>query len=70
MRSIIPGDSKADFESLKTSFASANAEEKLDVENQFRAFAHKHTLQAIASNALKKFATYFDSLQSASIASR
>ena len=60
VRSIIPGDSKADFESLKTSFASANAEEKLDVENQFRAFAHKHTLQAIASNALKKFATYFD----------
>ena len=47
---------------MKALFLSANTEDKHDLEIQVKAFAQKHTLQAIASNALKKFATYFDTI--------
>ena len=59
MCSIIPGDSKTELDTSKALFVSANTEDKQDVENQVKAFAHKNTVQAIASNTLKKIATYF-----------
>ena len=60
VRSIIPGEAKEHFDTLHASFLSVSEEEKPLLENQIRDAAHRHTLEAIAGNALKKFAIYWE----------
>ena len=58
VRAIIAGDFKLDYDTLKSSFLSVEEEEQPCLQNEIRDFAHKHILEAIAANALKRFGTY------------
>jgi len=60
VRAIVAGDFRLDYDTLKASFLSADEEDQPGFENQIRDFAHRHLIEAIASNALKKFGTYSD----------
>jgi hypothetical protein len=60
VRTIIAGDFKMDFDTLKARHESVNEDEQFGVVNEIRDFAHKHILEAVASNALKRFGTYSD----------
>ena len=60
VRAIVAGDFKLDFDTLKASFLSVEEEDQPGLLNQIRDFAHRHVLEAIAANALKRFGTYPD----------
>ena len=60
VRTIIAGDFKMDFDTLKARHESVNEDEQFGVVNEIRDFVHKHILEAVASNALKRFGTYSD----------
>ena len=60
VRAIVAGDFKLDYDTLKASFLSVEEEEQSCLQNEIRDFAHKHILEAIAANALKRFGTYLD----------
>ena len=58
VRTIVAGEFRLDYDTLKASFLSAEVEDQSGLENQIRDFAHRHVIEAIAANALKKFGTY------------
>ena len=60
VRPIIPENAKEEWDILKAAFNSVPDSEKPAVENNIRSFAHRYILEAIAANALKKFAVYSD----------
>ena len=60
VRAIVAGDFKLDFDTLKASFLSVEEEDQQGLLNQITDFAHRHVLEAIAANALKRFGTYPD----------
>ena len=60
VRAIVAGDFKLDYDTLKASFLSVEEEEQSCLRNKIRDFAHKHILEVIAANALKRFGTYVD----------
>ena len=60
VRAIIAGDFKLDYDTLKASFLSTEEDDQPGILNQIRDFAHRHVIEAIASNALKRFGTYAD----------
>ena len=60
VRAIVPGEGKEHFDTLHATFLSASDEDKPFLENEIRSASHRYTLEAIASNALKKFAMYWE----------
>ena len=55
VRAIIFGDFRLEFDVVKASFISAGDDQKSAIKNKIKTLAQTLIMEAIASNALKKF---------------